>query len=211
MAFPNRGPAALSAWPLSVSAFCDVELSAILKAAEDIDETTAGVAWFMGRAGLRIGEAVGIQSRDLDLAASTLDVRRTLNRDGGAKVLKHRKREDQGRTTPLAHDLEQRLMRHLESTGATDINGYLFTSPEGAPIWTGNWRRRVWAPIVAAAGVDAVPHDLRHATATRLIRDDRWSPSEVQQFMGHRDPRITLAIYAHVTTADLPKPSSLAG
>jgi integrase len=67
----------------------------------------------------------------------------------------------------------------------------------------------VWTPIVATAGADCVSHDLRHTAATRLIRDDRWSPAEVQRFLGHRDPRITLAIYTHVTAEDLPTPSSL--
>jgi hypothetical protein len=38
---------------------------------------------------------------------------------------------------------------------------------------------------------------------------DRWSPSEVQHFLGHRDPRITLAIYTHINTDDLPTPSAL--
>jgi hypothetical protein len=31
----------------------------------------------------------------------------------------------------------------------------------------------------------------------------------VQSFLGHRDPRVTLGVYALVESKDLPKPSSL--
>jgi integrase len=57
------------------------------------------------------------------------------------------------------------------------------------------------------AGVDANPHDLRHTCATRLFTVDRWNPAEVQRFLGHSDPRITLAIYTHLSSDDLPAPS----
>lgn len=79
----------------------------------------------------------------------------------------------------------------------------------GGTIRYRNWRQRVWAPIVETAGVDANPHDLRHTCATRLFTVDRWNPAEVARFLGHSDPRITLGIYTHVSSDDLPAPSVL--
>jgi hypothetical protein len=32
----------------------------------------------------------------------------------------------------------------------------------------------------------------------------RWTPGEVQRYMGHLDPRVTLAVYTHITAEDLP-------
>ena len=69
----------------------------------------------------------------------------------------------------------------------------------------------IWAQIAAEADVGhIVPHDLRHTCITRLFVVDRWTPAEVQRFVGHSDPRITLAIYSHVTPESLPIPSSFA-
>jgi integrase len=89
------------------------------------------------------------------------------------------------------------------------IDRLLFTGAHGAALSYGNWRRRKWSKIVDIAGVDALPHDLRHTVATRLMVVDRWSPSEVQHFLGHRDPRVTLAIYTHISSGDLSVPSRL--
>ena len=80
----------------------------------------------------------------------------------------------------------------------------------GGSVRYDNWRWRTWSRIVEAAGVgDVHPHDLRHTAATRLFVVDRWTPAEVQRFLGHADPRVTLGIYTHVATEDLPAPSAL--
>ena len=90
------------------------------------------------------------------------------------------------------------------------IDGLIFATMTGKPISYSSWRSRKWRRVVEAADVGEVrPHDLRHTAATRLFLVDRWSPAEVQTFLGHSDPRITLAIYAHASDEDLPTPSSL--
>jgi integrase len=53
------------------------------------------------------------------------------------------------------------------------------------------------------------PHDLRRTAATRLFLEDRWTPGEVQAFLGHRDARTTLEIYTKVNPSELPRPSRL--
>ena len=73
-----------------------------------------------------------------------------------------------------------------------------------------NGRKRTWRRIKAAVGVECRPHDLRHTVATRLFTVARWTPGEVQRYMGHLDPRVTLAIYTHITTEDLPAPPAMA-
>ncbi len=189
-------------------ALTDDEVAAVLDAAEQVDESTAPIVWLMARAGLRIGEALAIHRADVDMAAGTITVRRSLNRRGDIVAPKGRKRSDQGRTIPIPPDLAERLRAHMAASVAS-IDGLLFTAPRGGQIRYTNWRRRTWEPIRTEAGVDANPHDLRHTCATRLFTVDRWNPAEVQQFLGHRDPRITLAIYTHVTSAELPTPSAL--
>jgi integrase len=73
-----------------------------------------------------------------------------------------------------------------------------------------NWRKRAWRRIKDVAEVECLPNDLRHTVATRLFTVARWTPGEVQRYMGHLDPRVTLAIYTHITTEDLPAPPVMA-
>jgi integrase len=189
-------------------ALSDGEVAAILDAAERFDEATAPIVWLMARAGLRIGEALAIHRAGIDTAAGMVTVEQSLNRSGDLVATKGRKRQDQGRTIPMPPDLSERLRRHLTESVAS-IDGLAFTAPRGGTIRYTNWRRRVWTPIVEMAGVAATPHDLRHTCATRLLTVDRWNPAEVQRFLGHSDPRITLGIYTHVSSDDLPAPSRL--
>ena len=187
----------------------DADIALLLEASEDVDESIAGVVWLMARAGLRIGEALAVQRSDIDFGAGTLTVQRTLTRKGEFKAPKGRKRGDQGRTIPMPPDLTDRLRVHVEQTSILSIDGLLFTGGQGRPLSYTNWLKRKWNRITEAAGVDAVPHDLRHTVATRLMVVDRWSPAEVQHFLGHRDSRVTLAIYTHISSVDLPVPSRL--
>lgn len=64
--------------------------------------------------------------------------------------------------------------------------------------------------IKDVAGVACRPHDLRHTVATRLFTVARWTLEDVQRYMGHLDPRVTLAIYTHIGAEDLPAPPTTA-
>jgi len=46
--------------------------------------------------------------------------------------------------------------------------------------------------LAIADAFGLTPHDLRRTAATRPMVNDRWTPAEVQAFLGHRDPRIPL-------------------
>lgn len=79
-----------------------------------------------------------------------------------------------------------------------------------AAVRYNSWRRNIWRRIVECADVgDLHPHDLRQTCATRLFVVDRWTPGDVQTFLSHRDPRVTLKIDTRITAGDLPKPSGL--
>ena len=72
------------------------------------------------------------------------------------------------------------------------IGDLVVTAPRGGPLRYPNWRNRVWTKITDRLDFDVVPHDLRRTVATRLFVVDRWNPAEVEAFMGHSDPRMTL-------------------
>jgi integrase/recombinase XerD len=63
----------------------------------------------------------------------------------------------------------------------------------------------IWCVVkryAAVAGVDASPHDFRHAKASTLLNRGA-KLSEVQDILGHASPETTKKIYAHYETAHL--------
>ena len=61
----------------------------------------------------------------------------------------------------------------------------VFTSPTGAPLRHGNFRRRVWLAAVKTAGVPAIHfHDLRH-TGNHLTAEAGATLRELMDRMGH--------------------------
>lgn len=187
-------------------ALSDREVAKILEAAEDVDPDLAPMVWLMARAGLRVGEVLALKRPAVDLAGRMLTVEASMSRREGVRPVKGR--DGRGRTIPMPEDLAERLRGHLAGTVAS-IEGWVFTAPRGGRVRYDNWRTRTWNRIVARAGVgDVNPHDLRHTLATRLFTVDGWTVPQVQAFLGHADPKVTLSIYTHIAAEDLPAPSS---
>lgn len=73
-------------------------------------------------------------------------------------------------------------------------------------------QKYTWTPVSIVnvdsrhLGHSTTPGDL--ASTVSRIRSCTLR-AEVHRFMGHTDPRVTLKIYTHVTSDELPKPSSL--
>ena len=187
-------------------ALSDVEVEALIVASDQVDPVSAPIVWLMARCGLRIGEALGLQRSDLDLEVGTLRVERSMSRHEGVRPLKSRL-QGESRTIPLPADVVARLRLHPVPLLP---DGWLFPTSSGGPMSDSNWRKRVWRRIKTVAQVECRPHDLRHTVATRLFVVARWTPGEVQRYMGHMDPRVTLVVYTHITAEDLPAPPAMA-
>jgi integrase len=126
---------------------------------------------------------------------------------GVARKRREHVRPESGVPIPLPADVVTRLREHPVPLLP---DGWLFPTSTGNTMSDSNWRKRTWRRIKDLAGVECRPHDLRHTVATRLFMVARWTPGEVQRYMGHLDPRVTLAIYTHITTEDLPAPPAMA-
>jgi len=117
------------------------------------------------------------------------------------------KGRDGSRTIPLSPDVDGRLRRHVRGQTVASLDGWLFTAPRGGVVRYDNWRTRTWRRIVAAADIgDVTPHDLRHTLATRLFVVNRWTVPQVQAYLGHVDPTVTLRTYTHIAAEELPRP-----
>lgn len=87
------------------------------------------------------------------------------------------------------------FLRHDRRRGRARLGGDNFRlSPLG--IW------RVVKRYAALAGVEASPHDFRHAKASTLLNRGA-KLSEVQDLLGHASPETTKKIYAHYETGHL--------
>jgi integrase len=159
---------------------------------------------YLGTAlGLRWGECAGLRVGRLDLLASRLAVTEQLTRGPkGVGVLGPPKSSAGRRTLALPAGLVLMLSDHLSKVGLTgaDSESFVFTMPGGEPLRYENWRRRVWLPAVAKAGLGGLTfHDLRRANATALVSEG-VDLKTAQTRLGHSDPRLTLAVYAQATT-----------
>jgi hypothetical protein len=80
----------------------------------------------------------------------------------------------------------------------------------GAPVNSGNLRRRVLKPAAEEACVEWVGfHAFRHTCASLLFAEGR-NAKQVQVRLGHHSAAFTLATYVHLLDGDLGEPLDLA-
>jgi integrase len=152
--------------------------------------------------GLRWGEVAGLRVRHVDFLAGTVTVAEQLTRgEGGRSVVGAPKSAAGRRVLSGPRVLLDMLAVHLARRGLTgaDDDEFVFVSPCGEPLDYSHWRRRVWLPACADAGVEGlVFHDLRRAAATALVLEG-VDMKTAQTRLGHSDPRLTLGLYAQAS------------
>jgi integrase len=144
-------------------------------------------------AGLRPGEALGLQWRDVRENTLLIERAISLGEEKDTKTAAHRT----VRLLPaLASDLREWRLR----SGRPADKQLVFPSATGLP-WThgaySSWRAHAFKRARDAAGATgARPYDLRHSFASLLLHEGR-SVIYVARQLGH-DARLTLTTYGHV-------------
>ncbi len=158
------------------------------------------------QSGLRQGELLALRWEDVDLEAHTVQVRRTLTRNGGKLAVGPTKTAKGRRTVRLTRDATEALQSHLaqqlvEIDKAGDNwqeNGLVFCTGKGTLINPTNLRRRSFAPLLQRVGLPPMTfHQLRHTAATILLLKN-VNPKVVSEMLGHATIAITLDTYSHV-------------
>jgi integrase len=148
--------------------------------------------------GLRWGELAGLQRRDIDCDRGTIRVARQLCEVTGCPPFFAPPKSDAGkRLVAIPPVILPDVRSHLDTHTLPGPGSLLFTSPAGKPMRHGNFRRRVWLPALASAGVDVHLHDLRH-TGNGLVAEAGANPRELMERLGHSTSRAAL-IYLHST------------
>ena len=169
------------------------QLRALLETARD-DELYA--LWVLAcTTGMRNGEPLAIQWRDIDLEAGTLQVKRTVF-DGKVNPPKTASGR---RTIRLSKLALAALRQHRINATERQTSEWVFSSRAGTPISVHNLHNRSWKPLLERAGLPAGTrmHDLRHSAATLLLSKG-VAVKVVSEMLGHADVSTTLGIYAHV-------------
>jgi integrase len=173
--------------------------------------------------GMRPGEYLGLQWKDVDLERGTLTVRRTLvwhYGNGGKWSFEEPKTARSSRSIPLPPSVVDALKEHKRQQGEERLkagwedveengclvrksaytdNDLVFATPTGDPVDMRNLVNRHFKPILKRAGLPKSVrlYDLRHSCATLLLAQGEH-PKVVSERLGHASITLTLDTYSHV-------------
>ena len=147
---------------------------------------------------MREGELFGLHWEDVDLKKAVVRVRRALRDVNGHPEIAEPKTRASRRQIALNPRAVRALRAHRKRVEAAgDVSALVFTGPDGGLIRRSNFLRREFQPLLERAKVPRIRfHDLRHTTATLLLRDGAH-PKVVQEILGHERIGTTLDTYSH--------------
>lgn len=164
--------------------------------------------------GMRLGEVLGLQWRDIDFESRCLTVHRAINRikdiDGETGnrtkiVIGDTKTINSfNRLIPMMRPLQAELEKHLESQkaffqehgGAWSEDGFVVINGAGHFFEPKNYQTLFKKYVRLAEIKDTNFHALRHTFATRSI-ENGMDVSVLSKILGHSNPAITLQKYVH--------------
>ena len=145
--------------------------------------------------GMRQGELLGLQWKDVNLDGGTLRVNRSVY-DG---EISPPKTSAGRRTIRLSKLAVAALRKHRLNAARQRISEWVFPNANGTPVGHQNLHNRSWKPLLKRAGLPHSVrfHDLRHSCISLLLA--RGVPVKVvSEMSGHTDISVTLSVYAHV-------------
>lgn len=166
--------------------YTPTQLADFLEEAERSAPSLAPLFAVMGKTGMRIGEARGLQRYDIDVTARTIRIERQIHRDGShGDMPKGHKR----RIVPIVGS----LLATAERLAARRDHVWCFPEVTGASGY--QIVRRTLHRIARDLGLRPLsPKAFRHTFGSTLIARGE-SPESVRRMMGHSDLRTTISIY----------------
>ena len=157
--------------------------------------------------GLRRGELLGLEWKNIDIDKGTLDIRQSLtfSKNGGYKVKEPKTKNSLRKvalpTSMLAELREFKIHCNKLRMKSADVwqggeSFFLFTSWNGKPLnpySVGQW----WRRFINRTSLKYIRfHDLRHTSATLLLNQGVHAKI-ISSRLGHANITTTLNIYAH--------------
>jgi integrase len=173
------------------------------------DERYRSLILVGGYGGLRAGELFGLRRGRVDLLRGRIQVVETLVEVRGHHHFGPPKTRAGHRSVPLPRFVVDVLTEHCAGLEPGDL---VFPAPEGGPVRSSLFRRRVWYPACVGAGYGTLTkdsetkqtryeglrlHDLRHSAVALWIAAGA-SPKEIAARAGHSSVVTVLDRYGHL-------------
>jgi integrase len=172
-------------------------IARLLAAATPRYRTLLATAIFTG---LRQGEVLGLTWEEVDFERGFIRVRKSVDRSGQRVPPKT---SAAVRDVVMMPALAELLAEHHACSRFNSPSDYVFASLRGTPLGHRNVAQRGFDAAAARAGFNRPGqrkmnfHDMRHLYASLLIGQGA-NVTFVSRQLGHANPAITLAIYAHL-------------
>lgn len=148
--------------------------------------------------GLRIGEALALQSTDIDLRKNLIVVNKTLTTDKNNKVIMGNSTKTYAgiREVPIPKFMRNEIINQMQ-LAEKHFDKQLFTSAKGEYVRPENANRKL-RELLNKMGICGISsHSLRHTYGTRCIEAGMRAVA-LQRLMGHTDVSVTLNTYTSV-------------
>ncbi len=152
----------------------------------------------MARTGIRYGECLGLQWKDIDFENRFINIER-----GFSKGKIETPKSGQSRKVDMSLQLSEVLKRLLHQrkidtlkNGWSSMPEWVFIKDNGNPYHE-SYSRRIFYEAIKKAGLRKIRiHDLRHTYATlRITKGD--NVADVSKQLGHHSVKFTMDIYYH--------------
>src|SRR4051812_21617089 len=177
-----------------LQAFSPEEVHALVRAAGT--EQDAAMYLTAAFTGLRLGELLALQWRDVDFAGEAIRVRRSYNVHGGVGTPKSGK----VRSVPMVAEVAKALARLSEREWFTGDQDLVFASDLGKYLDASALRDRYKVALDRAGLRQLRFHDLRHTFGTLAVR--KAEIPAVQAWMGHAHVGTTMRYIHHRDRGD---------
>ena len=146
--------------------------------------------YFALYSGMRKGEILALQWKDIDFENDMIDVYKSISHDGNRPVVKEPKTEEGIRTVPLLLPLKKRLLDLKANKPETN---YIFSEDGKTPL-TNKQYITLYNNYKKQSGISCTTHQLRHSFAT-IAFENGIDPKTVQEILGHKQLSTTMDIY----------------
>lgn len=159
--------------------------------------------------GMRRGELMGLRWADVDFSEGVVSIDRSTTQIGRDRVTTSPKNHERRRVAIDPHLVQTlRTWRRTQAEerlawgqAYVDTEGWLFTWENGRPLLP-DYITKTWVKAQAGSHLPRLTlHELRHTHATILLRA-RMPVHIVSKRLGHKDPSVTLNVYADVIPED---------
>ncbi|MDD6491357.1 MAG: tyrosine-type recombinase/integrase [Firmicutes bacterium] len=185
------------------------EQTAFLEGAQSYDNFPVFV--FALQTGMRAGEVIGLQFKDIDFGRRYINVNQSCEYDYKQKefVCGSPKSESGQRCIPMTDVVFNILNKQREKKATRKIVNlkyadFVFLSKKGVPLKNSSLDEQL-AKIARELKIEKFSmHTFRHTFATRCIEAE-VNPKTLQTILGHSDISLTLNLYTHTTTEHMKK------